>query len=140
MWALRRESSLARLLRSWAFWLILLAASLLRVVEVEAEGERAYLVLLPFEEARVEFVNSVTGRPVLLEFRPLFRFQDFRAYTDPETEAYYTGGTYPWNQALAKERRKALRYCSESGLALRLGGEWFRVEGGCVGLRLLFPP
>lgn len=139
MEALRRENLLAWLLRSWAFWLFLLALALLRVVEVEAEGKRAYQVLLPFQEVRVEFLNSVTERPVLLEFRPLFRFQGFRAYTDPETEAYYTSGTYPWNQALARERHRALRYCSESGLALKVGSRWFRVEGGCVGLRLLYP-
>jgi len=137
--ALRRENPLARLLGSWAFWLFLLAASFLRVVEVDTGQERAYWVLLPFQEIRVEFLNSVTGRPVLLEFRPLFRFQGFRAYTDPETEAYYTGGVYPWNQALAKERRRALLYCSELGLAVRVGGRWFRAEGGCLGLRLLYP-
>lgn len=139
MEALKRENPLARLLGSWAFWLFLLALALLRVVEVEAEGEKTLLVLLPFQEVRVEFLNSVTERPVLLEFRPLFRFQGFKAYTDPETEAYYTGGTYPWNQALARERHRALRYCSESGLALKAGNRWFRVEGGCVGLRLLYP-
>jgi len=137
--ALRWESPLARLLGSWAFWLLLLALSLVRVVEVDA-GEKAYLVLLPFQEIRVEFLNSVTGRPVLLEFRPLFRFQGFRAYTDPETEAYYTGGVYPWNQALARERRRELVYCSELGLALGLGGRWFRAQEGCLRLRLLFPP
>ncbi len=117
-----------------------LLLSFLRVVEVEGEGERALLFLLPFQEARVEFLNSVTGKPVLLEFRPLWRFQGFRAYIDPETEAYYTGGAYPWNEALARERRKALLYCSEAGLALRLGGRWFRVEKGCLRARLLFPP
>jgi len=137
--ALRWESPLARLLGSWAFWLLLLALSLVRVVEVDTGQERAYRLLLPFQEIRVEFLNSVTGRPVLLEFRPLFRFQGFRAYTDPETEAYYTGGVYPWNQALAKEGRRALLYCSELGLAVRVGGRWFRAEGGCLGLRLLYP-
>lgn len=117
-----------------------LLLSLLRVVEVQGEGGKALLFLLAFQEARVEFVNSVTGKPVLLEFWPLWRFQGFRAYTDPETEAYYTGGTHPWNQALAQERRRELLYCSEAGLALRLGGRWFRVEGGCFRVRLLFPP
>lgn len=112
----------------------------MRVVEVERDGQKTYLLLTPWDGGRVEFVNSVTGRPVLLEFRPLWGFQEFRAYTDPETEAYYTGGEYPWNQALAQERRRELRYCSEVGLALRLGGSWFRVEGGCLRARLLWPP
>jgi hypothetical protein len=103
-------------------------------------GEKAYLVLLPFQEIRVEFLNSVTGRPVLLEFRPLFRFQGFRAYTDPETEAYYTGGTYPWNQALAKERRRALLYCSELGLAVRVGGGGSGPRRGACASACSFPP
>ncbi len=137
--ATRGKALWARLLRSWALW-FLLALSLVRVVEVEGGGQRAYLALFPWEEARVEFLNSVTGRPVLLEFRPFFRFQDFRAYTDPETEAYYTAGAYSWNAALARERRKELASCSETGLALRLGRRWFQAEGGCLRVRLLWPP
>ncbi|WP_337844947.1 hypothetical protein [Thermus sp.] len=120
--------------------LFLVLLTLLRVVEVEGEGQRTLFFLPAFAEGRVEFVNSVTGKPVLLEFHISWRFQGFRAYTDLETEAYYTGGTYPWNQALAQERRRELLYCSEAGLALRLGGRWFRVEGGCFRVRLLFPP
>nr|WP_051946868.1 hypothetical protein [Thermus amyloliquefaciens] len=125
---------------SWAFWFFLLALALVRVVEVEGDEGRRYLLLTAWDEGRVEFVNSVTGRPVLLEFGMPWAFQGFRAFTDPETEAYYTAGEYPWNQALAKERRRALAYCSEMGLALRLGGTWFRAEGGCLRLRLLWPP
>ncbi|GLV47774.1 hypothetical protein TJA_09410 [Thermus sp. LT1-2-5] len=130
----------ARLLGSWAFWLSLLLLAAFRVVEVESPRGRALLLLTPWQEGRVEFVNSVTGRPVLLEFRPLWAFQGFRAFTDPETEAYYTGGEYPWNERLARERRKELRYCSEVGLALALGGRWFQVAGGCLRVRLLWPP
>ncbi len=130
----------ARLLKSWAFWLGLGALSLLRLVAVEEGETRRFVLLPPWAEGRVEFVNSVTGKPVLLEFRPLFRFQGFRAYTDAETEAYYTAGAYPWNEALAKERRRELYYCSETGLALRLGESWFQAEGGCLRARLLWPP
>lgn len=130
----------ARLLLSWAFWFSLFALALVRVVEVEGDEGRSYLLLTAWDEGRLEFVNSVTGRPVLLEFSMPWAFQNFRAFTDPETEAYYTGGEYPWNRALAKEHRKALAYCSEVGLALRLGGTWFRVERGCLRLRLLWPP
>lgn len=88
----------------------------------------------------MEFVNSVTGRPVLLEFYPVWDFRGFHAYTDPDTEAYYTGGEYAWNEVLARERRRELRYCSETGLALKLGGRWFRAQGGCLRVRLLWPP
>lgn len=86
------------------------------------------------------FVNSVTERPVRLSFYPLWDFRGFRALTDPETEAYYTGGEYPWNEALARERRRDLLYCSEVGLSLALGPWRFRAEGGCLRVRLLFPP
>ncbi|ETN87496.1 hypothetical protein [Thermus sp. NMX2.A1] len=134
------RNKLAQLPRSWAFWLTLVLLGLVRVVVVEDGQQKRYLFLSAWEQGRVEFVNSVTGKPVLLEFRPFFRFQDFQAYTDPETEAYYTGGVYPWNQALAQERKRELAYCSELGLALGLGGRWFRTQGGCLRLRLLFPP
>ncbi len=133
-------TKLAQLPRSWAFWSALVLLALVRVVAVEEGAKRQYLLLTPWEKGQVEFVNTVTGKPVLLEFHPLWAFQGFQAYTDPETEAYYTAGEYPWNQALAKERRKVLAYCSEVGLALRLGGTWFRVQKGCLRLRLLWPP
>lgn len=131
---------LAQLLRSWAFWLTLVLLGLVRVVVVEDGQKKWYLFLSAWEQGRVEFVNSVTGKPILLEFHLPWAFQGFRAFTDPETEAYYTAGEYPWNQALAKEKRRALAYCSEVGLALRLGSTWFRVERGCLRLRLLWPP
>lgn len=132
-------TKLAQLLKSWAFWLALVLLALVRVVVEEGTKPR-YMLLTPWEKGQVEFVNTVTGRPVLLEFHLLWAFQGFQAFTDPETEAYYTAGEYPWNQALAKERRKVLAYCSEVGLALKLGGTWFRVQKGCLRLRLLWPP
>jgi len=134
------RTKLAQLLGSWAFWLTLVLLGLVRVVVVEEGQKKWYLFLSAWEQGRVEFVNSVTGKPVLLEFRLPWAFQGFQAFTDPETEAYYTAGEYPWNQALAKERRKDLAYCSEVGLALKLGDTWFRVQRGCLRLRLLWPP
>ncbi|QWK23195.1 MAG: hypothetical protein KNN15_07230 [Thermus antranikianii] len=131
---------MAQLPRSWAFWLTLVLLGLVRVVVVVDGQQKRYLFLSAWEQGRVEFVNSVTGKPVLLEFHLPWAFQGFRAFTDPETEAYYTAGEYPWNQALARERRKTLAYCSEVGLALKLGSTWFRVEKGCLRLRLLWPP
>ncbi|RTG92842.1 hypothetical protein CSW25_06490 [Thermus scotoductus] len=133
-------TKLAQLLGSWAFWSALVLLTLARVVVVEDGTERRYMLLTPWEKGQVEFVNTVTGKPVLLEFHLPWAFQGFRAFTDPETEAYYTAGEYPWNQALARERRKTLAYCSEVGLALKLGSTWFRVEKGCLRLRLLWPP
>ncbi|AMA75409.1 hypothetical protein AV541_04135 [Thermus parvatiensis] len=113
---------------------------LVRLVLVETDQGRRLLLLLPWSRGEVAFVNSVTGRPVRLSFYPLWDFRGFRALTDPETEAYYTGGEYPWNEALARERRRDLLYCSEVGLSLALGPWRFRAEGGCLRVRLLFPP
>ncbi|AFH38633.1 hypothetical protein [Thermus thermophilus] len=113
---------------------------LVRLVLVETDQGRRLLLLLPWSRGEVAFVNSVTGRPVRLSFYPLWDFRGFRALTDPETEAYYTGGEYPWNEALAQERRRELVYCSEVGLSLALGPWRFRAEGGCLRVRLLFPP
>lgn len=113
---------------------------LVRLVLVETDQGRRLLLLLPWSRGEVAFVNSVTGRPVRLSFYPLWDFRGFRALTDPETEAYYTGGEYPWNEALAQERRRDLLYCSEVGLSLALGPWRFRAEGGCLRVRLLFPP
>lgn len=113
---------------------------LVRLVLVETDQGRRLLLLLPWSRGEVAFVNSVTGRPVRLSFYPLWDFRGFRALTDPETEAYYTGGEYPWNEALAQERRRELVYCSEVGLSLALGPWRFWAEGGCLRVRLLFPP
>lgn len=113
---------------------------LVRLVLVETDQGRRLLLLLPWSRGEVAFVNSVTERPVRLSFYPLWDFRGFRALTDPETEAYYTGGEYPWNEALARERRRDLLYCSEVGLSLALGPWRFRAEGGCLRVRLLFPP
>lgn len=113
---------------------------LVRLVLVETDQGRRLLLLLPWSQGEVTFVNSVTERPVRLSFYPLWDFRGFRALTDPETEAYYTGGEYPWNEALARERRRDLLYCSEVGLSLALGPWRFRAEGGCLRVRLLFPP
>lgn len=112
---------------------------LVRLVLVETDQGRRLLLLLPWSRGEVAFVNSVTERPVRLSFYPLWDFRGFRALTDPETEAYYTGGEYPWNEALARERRRDLLYCSEVGLSLALGPWRFRAEGGCLRVRLLFP-
>lgn len=48
-------------------------------------------------------MNSVTGRPVRLLFYPLWDFRGFRALTDPETEAYYTGGSTPGTRSWPKK-------------------------------------
>jgi hypothetical protein len=120
--------------------LALVLLSLVRVVEVKDGAKRHLLLLTPWDRGVVEFTNSVTGRPVRMEFRLGRAFQDFVAYTDPETEAYYTEGTYAWNQRLRREARRRLSYCSEVGLFLQLGTRWFGAQGGCLEVLLLWPP
>lgn len=134
-----------------AFWLwlrrgpgVFIAAlallSLLKVVEVKDGTRRELLLLAPWDQGVVEFNNSVTGRPVRIAFRLGRFFHGFMAYTDPETEAYYTEGSYTWNSQLQKEARKDLIYCSEVGLSLKLGTRWFSTQGGCLEARLVWPP
>lgn len=120
--------------------LALASLALLRVVEVQDRAGRHLLLLTPWDQGVVEFTNSVTGRPVRIEFRLGRFFENFMAYTDPETEAYYTEGTYAWNRLLQKEARKRLVYCSELGLFLRLGERWFNAQGGCLEVQMLWPP
>jgi len=120
--------------------LALVLLGLIRVVEVEDKAGRHLLLLAPWDQGVVEFIHSVTNRPVRIEFQLGRFFQGFAAYTDPETEAYYTEGTYTWNQLLKKEARKQLSYCSELGLFLKLGERWFSAQGECLEARILWPP
>lgn len=132
--------------RPWLRWgpgvfiAALVLLSLLKVVEVKDGSRRQLFLLTPWDQGVVEFTNSVTGRPVRIAFRLGRFFHGFRAYTDPETEAYYTEGSYSWNSQLQKEVRKELVYCSEVGLFLKLGAHWFSAQGGCLEARLVWPP
>lgn len=117
-----------------------LAAGAGRLVRLEGLPERSWLWLWAWQENRVEFVNSVTGRPVLITFRTTWRFSGFAARTDPGTEEYYTGGLYPWNQRLAQESVRHVHYCSEVGVSLVLGGQVLRKQGGCLSASLIWPP
>ncbi|RTH99118.1 hypothetical protein CSW29_08330, partial [Thermus scotoductus] len=74
-------TKLAQLLGSWAFWSALVLLTLARAVVVEDGTERRYMLLTPWEKGQVEFVNTVTGKPVVLEFLLLWAFQGFTAYT-----------------------------------------------------------
>ncbi len=123
------------------FVLIGLFAFLARPVLVMKDNvPERILWLWAWSEGNVSFVNSVTGRGVVITFSPRWRFSGFRAVTDGETEAYYTGGTYRWNDVLGRERRKTLTYCSAVGVTLCFDGRCLTTSQGCLTAEVLWPP
>lgn len=129
-----RRASLAAILI-----LLLLLAGLVRPVRVVREGGSDTIWLWAWQKGRIDFVNSVTHLPVVMTFGIPWRFSGFSARTDIGTEEYYTAGGYSWNEQLAKERPRQLKYCSEVGLTVTLGSHVYREQGGCVTLSLLWP-
>lgn len=120
---------------------ILISAGLLRPIHISRDhGPDQIVWLWAWQEGRVEFINSITLRPVLISFQALGRHFRFSARTDPGTEEYYTGGEYVWNDQLAGEQTRTLVYCSEVGITLTLGDQVFREVGGCLRVALLWPP
>ena len=119
----------------------LLAGCLLLILKpavVHTDNHARLLVLFRGQSGVIRFVNSVTGRPVAIHFRVGSRFQDFSVKTDETTEAYYTSGLYPMNEAVSKESAEALRFCSMKGISLTLGFYDLYVEGGCLEAKLLW--
>jgi hypothetical protein len=119
---------------------LLLSAGLVRPVRVVRDRGTNTIWLWAWQKGRIEFINSVTHLPVDISFGLPWRFSGFSARTDPGTEEYYTMGGYSWNEQLAKERPRMLRYCSEVGLNVTLGGNVFREQGSCISVSLLWPP
>lgn len=119
---------------------LLALGGLLRVVRVQGDHAQATLALWAWQTGRIEFINSITGRPVAIAFSLPWRFGGFTASTDPGTEEYYTSGEYAWNHRLAGEAAASLQCCSEVGISVRLAGRSFHEQGGCVRLCLLWPP
>jgi hypothetical protein len=127
----------------WALVLValLLAGGLGRLARVETQQGQTLVWLWAWQQGRVEFINSITGRPVAIDFGVPWRFADFAARTDPGTEEYYTAGTYVWNQRLASETSRQISYCSEVGMTLVLGEQVFQQQGGgCLVASLIWPP
>ena len=118
---------------------LLLLAGLVRPVRVVGDGDPHTIWLWAWQKGRIDFINSVTHLPVAISFGIPWRFSGFSARTDPGTEEYYTAGFYSWNEQLAKERPRLLRYCSEVGLNVTLGSHVFHERGGCISLSLLWP-
>jgi hypothetical protein len=123
---------------------IILAALLfmlgfIRPVRIDRDHHSSTLWLWAWQKGRIEFINSVTKRPVAISFKMPFRFSGFSVQTDPGTEEYYTAGGYSWGKQLAQERNGKLQYCSEVGITLILGGKVFHEQGGCIRAVLLWP-
>jgi hypothetical protein len=119
---------------------LLLVAGLIRPIEISEERGQSTLWLWAWQQGRIDFVNSITKRPVTIHFGMAWRFSGFFAQTDPGTEEYYTAGVYSWNEKLAKEQTRMIRYCSEVGVTLTIGGMVIHKRGGCISATLLWPP
>jgi len=95
-------------------------------------------VLWRYQHGSLRFINSVTGKPVLIRFRIQKAFSDFQMETDPLTEQYYTGGTYPINGSLHRESTNVLHCCSVNGMVLSIGDRTWQIEDGCLEVRLIW--
>ncbi|MDO9068461.1 MAG: hypothetical protein Q7W05_08395 [Deltaproteobacteria bacterium] len=112
-----------------------------RPVKVVRDRNAGFIVWLwAWQKCRVNFINSVTHLPVDMSFGAPWMFSGFSVRTDPGTEEYYTAGGYSWNEQLSKEQTRNLDYCSEVGIDVSLGTKTFKEQGGCISLRLLWPP
>jgi hypothetical protein len=115
-----------------------LAAAGIKPTLLQTDSGSRLLVLWRGQSGGVRFVNSVTGQPVAIDFRIGRLFQNFSVATDATTEAYYTHGVYPMSAALAAESTRTLRFCSSTGIELRLGFYHVHLQGGCLEARLLW--
>lgn len=120
--------------------ILIIGGAFIRPVKVTTDGSSSTLTLWAWQKGRIDFINSITGRPVTIRFAIPWRFSGFSAATDPGTEDYYTAGLYRWNDQLAKEHTRNIRYCSEVGVVLTLGDSVIRAKGGCISATLLWPP
>jgi hypothetical protein len=91
-----------------------------------------------YQDGSLRFINSVTGKPVLIRFRIQKAFSDFRMETDELTEQYYTAGTYTINGPLHRESTKELHCCSMKGMILSIGDRTWLIDDGCLEVRLIW--
>ncbi len=105
---------------------------------IRTDRDTRLAVLFRWQSGDIQFVNSVTGRPVFIGFRLGRRFQAFSVLTDETTEAYYTNGTYDMNTRASQETTDQLRFCSVKGISLRLGFYTYSIKDGCLEVTLLW--
>ena len=118
--------------------LLICLVSSLKPAVVKTEDYSRLLVLLRWQSGQIRFVNSVTNRPVAIDFRIGGLFHDFVVSTDETTEDYYANGLYTLNDVLAKDSTDTLRFCSVRGMRLTLGFYDLDVKDGCLEVRLLW--
>jgi hypothetical protein len=114
----------------------LAALAFLRPALATTDSGSRLLVLLRGQAGSIRFVNSVTHRPVEIDFRIGARFDRFAMRTDAGTEEYYTAGLYAVNDVAAREATDVLRFCSMSGMHVTLGWSELDVKDGCLEVKL----
>lgn len=110
----------------------------LKPAVVKLESGSRLLVLLRWQSGQIQFVNSVTEKPVTIHFQIRGLFQKFTVLTDETTEAYYTNGLYSMNEAVLRESTNTLKFCSIKGISLTLGFYSFSLKDGCLEVELLW--
>jgi hypothetical protein len=118
--------------------LLVCLLSILKPALIKTDNHAGLLVLFRGQSGSIRFVNSVTERPVAIQFRIRGRFQDFSVATDETTEAYYTSGLFSLNEAVSRESTDALQLCSMKGISLSLGFYDFYLNDGCLEVKLLW--
>jgi hypothetical protein len=111
---------------------------ILKPAVVKLESGTRLLVLLRWQSGKIQFVNSVTEKPVTIHFQIGGLFHKFTVLTDETTEAYYTNGLYSMNEAVSRESTNTLKFCSIKGISLTLGFYSFSLKDGCLEVELLW--
>ncbi|MDO9112094.1 MAG: hypothetical protein Q7U40_15650 [Desulfatirhabdiaceae bacterium] len=111
---------------------------ILKPAVVKLESGTRLLVLLRWQSGKIQFVNSVTEKPVTIHFQIGGLFQKFTVITDETTESYYTNGLYSMNEAVSRESTNTLKFCTIKGISLTLGFYSFSLKDGCLEVELLW--
>jgi hypothetical protein len=111
---------------------------ILKPAVIKLESGTRLLVLLRWQSGKIQFVNSVTEKPVTILFQIGGLFRNFTVLTDETTEAYYTNGLYSMNEAVSRESTNTLKFCSIKGISLTLGFYSFSLKDGCLEVDLLW--
>ena len=118
--------------------LLVCLMSVIKPAVLQTDTHARLLVLLRWQSGTIRFVNSVTDKPVVIRFRVGGRFRDFSVVTDETTEAYYTRGVYPLNEAASGESLRSLRFCSIKGISMTIGFYDLQVNASCLEVKLLW--
>jgi hypothetical protein len=105
---------------------------------IQLDQHTRLLMLWRWQSGAIRFVNSVTDRPIRIDFRIGGEFEGFSVTTDELTEEYYTAGVYSMNDELSHEATDTLRFCSMKGLTVRLGFYEFDLKDQCLEVKLLW--